>query len=241
MLKIQVIPAAEQAHQVLRVTKNPEKTQEEGSIYGSSFGYLSWAYVTEDLYFPAHRKGAMDCYIYVLNQGHLNGDHIDEYSHVLEGDMVIMQSGATNAPQVKRIAPDFRAFEFWFTEEGLLKGFEKPDFLKIRATQFPMKIENDVVVRQLFGENAPVSHINGMTITELIVPPLAKYTYKLFANRKLGMYVVRGDGNIGNKVYVKGDFVEAVQIDDPVDGIIIHGGGELTSRLILIDIESLNQ
>lgn len=104
-----------------------------------------------------------------------------------------------------------------------------------------MKIENDVVVRQLFGENAPVSHINGMTITELIVPPHAEYTYKLFANRKLGVYVVRGEGNIGNKVYVKGDFVEAVQIDDPVDGIIIHGGGELTSRLILIDIESLNQ
>lgn len=81
--------------------KNPEKTQEEGSIYGSSFGYLSWAYVTEDLYIPAHRKGAMDCYIYVLNQGHLNGDHIDEYSHVLEGDMVIMQSGATNALKLK--------------------------------------------------------------------------------------------------------------------------------------------
>lgn len=241
MLKIQVIPVAEQAHQDFQSIEDPENIQEEGSLYGGSCGYVSWAYVTESLYYPAHRKGAMDCYIYVLNQGHLQGDQIGECTHVLDGDMVVMQSGAARRPQVQRMGSAFRAFEFWFAEEGFLRGSEKPDFLKITSTQFPMKFENDVVIRQLFGENAPVSHINGMKATELIVSPEVDYIYKLSANRMLGIYVLRGDGTIGGQGYTKGDFVEAIQQDNAVGGVVIHCSGEKTSRLILFDIEYLNQ
>lgn len=237
MMKVQVIPAYQQASQDLHASDQPDKEQKEATIHAGMFGYLSWAYVTEDIYFPTHRNGAMDFYIYVLAQGHITGDRIGNYSRIHENDMVIMQTGATNSPVVKHIAPDFKGFEFWFAEEGVLKGTEEPDFLKINAAQFPMKIVNDVIERQLFGDDAPVSHINGLRITELILPPDTVYRYDLFAGRKVGIYVVNGEGRIEKHVYIKGDFAEIIQQDDPVDVIAIQGGGEETSHLILMDIK----
>lgn len=241
MYKFQVIPAHEQASAALRVYENkPDDKKEEATIHGGSFGFLSWAYVTEDVYFPAHRQGAMDCYIYELTQSHLSGDKIEGVSHVHEGDMVIMQSGASNFPVAKRIGPEFTAFEFWFTESGILQGSEQAGFMKINASQFPMKIESDVVSRRLFGDDAPISHINGLKVTELIVPPGSEYLYEVFADRKIGIYIVQGSGIVGNHTYITGDFLKLWQWEDQVDVIVIKTGGEKTSRLIIMDIEDLN-
>lgn len=235
MFKIHVIPAHEQASQVLSVNEGASHSQ-HATIHAGSFGYLSWAYVTECVYFPVHRQGAMDCYIYELTQSHLSGDKIDSVTHVHEGDMVVMQSGAMNVPLVKRVGPEFSAFEFWFSESGILQGTEEADFIKINALQFPMIITDDVVVRQLFGEDAPITHINGLKITELILPPATSYSYSLFADRKIGVYVIRGEGSIENHAYIQGDFMEVWQHDDPADQLVIKSTGLKTSRLIVLDI-----
>lgn len=237
MMKIQIIPASQQAHQDLHSSDHPQKDQKEATIYAGMLGYLSWAYVTQDVYFPTHRNGAMDCYIYVLTQGSISGNRIGTNSRIHEGDMVVMQSGATNTPVVKEVAPDFKCFEFWFAEEGFLKGTEKADFIKISAIQFPVTVVNDVFVRSLVGDEAPVSHINGLKIYELILPPDTKYQYEIFQNRKLGIYIVNGEGKIEKHVYIQGDFAEILQQDDPVDVLTIQGGPEVTTRLILMDIK----
>ncbi|MEG1586046.1 MAG: hypothetical protein RR346_04150 [Bacteroidales bacterium] len=239
MFKIRITPAHEQATQALRINENTG-IQEEATIHAGSFGYLSWAFVTGDVYFPTHRNGAMDFYIYELTQSHMTGDKIAPVAHIHEGDMLIMQSGSSDFPVVKKVGSGFTAFEFWFTESGFLLGTEKADFAKISARQFPMKIIADVVERRIFGEDAPVTHINGLQITEVIIPSLASYNYKLFADRKIAIYVVQGNGKINNHTYITGDFVQVEQRDDVVELVSVQASGEKTTRLIIMDINDLD-
>ncbi|MGL4293037.1 MAG: hypothetical protein ACRCSQ_05640 [Bacteroidales bacterium] len=240
MFKIQVIPAHEQATTAMRIFEEKPDQKEDATIHGGTFGFLSWAYVTEDLFFPLHRDGAMDLFIYSVTQSHESGDKIEDAGRVKAGDVVVMQSGVTHKALAKRIGTGFSAFEFWFSESGILQGGEQASFMKIHAHQFPVMSENDVVIRQLYGNEAPIMNINGMKITEIMIPPGATFDYPVFADRKIGIYVVQGNGIVGNHAYISGDFLSIWQWDDRVDGLVVRGEGELASRLILIDIEDLN-
>lgn len=207
MYQINIIQASEQAFQAFS-SLNSESTTDNGFIHAGIFGFISWAYVSEDLYFPTHRKGGFELFAYELSQSHAVGDHLEPKHRFKQGDMLIVKEGATDHPFVKRVGSDFSAFQFWFSESGLLTGEERTDFMKITADQFPCTTTQEVLKRELFGPIAPVNHINGLIVCELIISAKQLYTYSLSAKRKLGVYVISGDGSCNHKLFKSGDFLE---------------------------------
>ncbi|MDO5570099.1 MAG: hypothetical protein Q4F97_01350 [Bacteroidales bacterium] len=234
MLKINIIPQNEQAIQFL--SDNDNKTAKEPFIHAGAFKYISWALVNENIYFPTHRNGAFDMYVYLVGQFRFSGDSIDGMHHFKEGDMLIMQSGSTNAPSIRYIGPNFKAFEFWFTEDGLLKGVEKPDYMKFTSSQFPINIKNDVLIRHIFGEGAPVEHINDLKVKELILPPDTQISYTLNPSRMFGIYVIKGNGVISDNDYTDGDAIEITQTDKEHGNVLIDSKGDYSTHIMLFDM-----
>lgn len=237
MLHVNIIHAEQQAIQALRPSEETHKP-DAGTLHGGMYGMLSWAYVTGDVYLPVHRQGAYELCLYILGQEHITGDTIQGLHRVREGDMLIMQAGASNYPLVKPVGAGFSAFEFWFTESGILQGGEVPDFLKIQANQFPRKIENDVLIREIFGGDAPVVHLNTLHILELIIPPGATYAFALGANRQAGVYVIKGAGRFGDDSFRTGDFIEIQQREfERIDIPFIADESGL-AHLIIVDMKN---
>lgn len=235
MIQVNIIHARQQASQVLRTGKEKSET-ENATIHAGILNYLSWAYTTEDIYYPTHRNGAFDLYLYELSQSHLTGDRVEGVT-LKEGDMLVIQAGTSEYPVVKRVGEGFTAFEFWFSESGFLTGTEKPDVMKFTASQFPRQIENDVLVRRLFGEEAPVVHINGLLITELLLPPSSTFVYNLKKGRKLGIFVIQGEGETEHNRYIAGDFIELFQLSKDQYPVNIISGAEGSSHLIVMDLD----
>lgn len=236
MIKVNIIHANQQASQSLHSDPRSHHPADENAvIHAGIFEYLSWAHVTEDVYFPTHRKGAFDLYIYGLTQVHSNGDTVD--GHKLKaGDMLIMQSGSTDFPVVKRIGAGFSTFEFWFSESGLLQGEETPDFIKLSRKEFPVRVVDDVIERRLYGTDAPITHINDIRICELEIPGGKRYGYDLLHGRKAGIYVVGGNGTFNERLYRSGDFIELIQWEHEKETVFLESDPKETTHLIVIDL-----
>ena len=237
MININIIHADQQATQALHADSRLHPVKGGNAfIQAGSLGPVSWAFVTEDVYFPVHRKGAFDFYIYSVCQAHATGDLMGEH-RLKAGDMLVMQSGSVDYPVVKPIGPKFCAFEFWYSTSGLLQGNETPDFIKIVNRDFPHALIGGVTIKHLFGDEAPINNINDLKITEIRIPEDNVYTFDIQAGRKTGIFVISGRGKVNEFDFINGDFIEVSPFDKEHENLTLLSLNGEPIHLIILNLK----
>jgi redox-sensitive bicupin YhaK (pirin superfamily) len=197
--------------------------------------YWAWGKANQDAEIGMHPHQAFEIMTYMISGIVEHQDSLGTKQAVAAGGAQVMQTGSGVHHAEAFRGGDAEGCQIWFEPHLSQTVKNPPTYNQYNHEDFPIKNENDVVIKTVIGEGAPVQIETDAKMYDLTFAPGTAYTYSLSKNLLLSFLVIRGSGKAGSENPISHkDYVVVKSETD--ESITLQAADDQTMRVLCIEV-----